>query len=95
MFLESRRVNLLFLLKQFIDNVNSTELCTLLSDGNGNNISTVEHILSALHGLEIDNVYIDLDSNEVPVCDGSSIIFVNSLKKMVSNLKTTSKNSSK
>ena len=67
--------------KAIYSNVHSTELCTLLSDGNGNNISTVEHILSALHGLEIDNVYIDLDSNEVPVCDGSSIIFINSLKK--------------
>ena len=82
-------------IKAIYSNVLSTELCTLLSDGNGNNISTVEHILSALHGLEIDNVYIDLDSNEVPVCDGSSIIFINSLKKMVSNLKITSKNSSK
>ena len=68
-------------IKAIYSNVHSTELCTLLSDGNGNNISTVEHILSALHGLEIDNVYIDLDSNEVPVCDGSSIIFINSLKK--------------
>jgi UDP-3-O-[3-hydroxymyristoyl] N-acetylglucosamine deacetylase len=68
-------------IKAIYNNVHSTELCTLLSDGNGNNISTVEHILSALHGLEIDNVYIDLDSNEVPVCDGSSIIFINSLKK--------------
>ena len=68
-------------IKAIYSNVHSTELCTLLSDGNGNNISTVEHILSALHGLEIDNVYIDLDSNEVPVCDGSSITFINSLKK--------------
>ena len=68
-------------IKAIYSNVLSTELCTLLSDGNGNNISTVEHILSGLHGLEIDNVYIDLDSNEVPVCDGSSIIFINSLKK--------------
>ena len=63
-------------------NVKSTQLCTLLSDTSGlHNISTVEHILSAIHGLEIDNVYIDLDSNEVPVCDGSSLVFVNLLKK--------------
>ena len=64
-----------------------------LSDNTGlHNISTVEHILSAIHGLEIDNVYIDLDSNEVPVCDGSSLVFVNLLKKkMVFNLKITSK----
>ena len=34
-------------IKAIYSNVHSTELCTLLSDGNGNNISTVEHILSA------------------------------------------------
>ena len=65
------------------DNVKSTELCTLISDNRGNFISTVEHILSALYGLEIDNVFIDLDSNEVPVCDGSSSVFVSLFKKMV------------
>ena len=63
------------------DNVKSTELCTLISDNRGNFISTVEHILSALYGLEIDNVFIDLDSNEVPVCDGSSSVFVSLFKK--------------
>ena len=40
---------------------------------NGNSISTVEHILSACYGLELDNIYIDLDSNEVPVYDGSAL----------------------
>ena len=69
-------------IKAHYSNVKSTQLCTLLSDNTGvHNISTVEHILSALHGLEIDNVYIDLDSNEVPVCDGSSLVFVDLLKK--------------
>ena len=62
-------------------NVKSTKLCTLLSDSSGNSISTVEHILSALYGLELDNIYIDLDSSEIPVCDGSSLEFVNKLKK--------------
>ena len=57
------------------DNVKSTELCTLISDNRGNFISTVEHILSALYGLEM-TTFIDLDSNEVPVCDGSSSVFV-------------------
>ena len=61
-------------------NVESTQLCTLLSDKQGNTISTVEHILSACYGLEIDNVYIDLDSNEIPVCDGSSYDFVKKLE---------------
>ena len=68
-------------IKAKFNNVESTELCTLLSDGLGNKISTVEHVLSALYGLEIDNVYIDLNSNEIPVCDGSSLRFVNLLQR--------------
>ena len=67
-------------LKADFRNVESTQLCTLLSDKQGNTISTVEHILSACYGLEIDNVYIDLDSNEIPVCDGSSYDFVKKLE---------------
>ena len=43
-------------LKAHYTNVKSTELCTLISDNNGNTVSTVEHILSALYGLEIDNI---------------------------------------
>ena len=66
----------LYSLKASYKNVKSTKLCTLISDSFGNTVSTVEHILSALYGFDIDNVYIDLDSNEVPVCDGSSKEFI-------------------
>ena len=69
------------IIKADYKNVESTKLCTLLSDGQGNTVSTVEHILSACYALEIDNIFIDLDSNEIPVCDGSSIEFVNKIKK--------------
>ena len=48
----------------------------------GNTISTVEHILSALYGLDIDNVFIDLDNNEVPVNDGSSKKFREEIDKV-------------
>lgn len=39
-------------------------------------ISTVEHLLSALYGLGVDNLYIDLDSMEVPIMDGSGTRFM-------------------
>lgn len=39
-------------------------------------LSTVEHLLSALYGLGVDNVYIDIDSLEVPILDGSARPFV-------------------
>ena len=63
-------------------NVKSTKLCTLLSDSNGNSVSTVEHILSALYALEIDNVIIELTSNEIPVYDGSAQEFVKQIKEV-------------
>ena len=63
-------------------NVKSTKLCTLLSDSNGNSVSTVEHILSALYALEIDNVIIELTSNEIPVYDGSAQDFVKKIKEV-------------
>ena len=45
-------------------------------------ISTIEHLLSALCAFAIDNVYIELDSEEVPVFDGSSAVFVQALESM-------------
>ena len=63
-------------------NVKSTQLCTTLGDEFGNTISTVEHILSALYGLDIDNVFIDLDNHEVPVNDGSSKKFVDEIDRV-------------
>jgi len=48
---------------------------------NGIKINTSEHVLSALVGLQIDNCTIYLDAPEPPIMDGSSIHFVNALKK--------------
>lgn len=42
-------------------------------------IHTVEHVLAACAGLEIDNILVELDNNEPPVGDGSAMIFVNAL----------------
>ncbi|MEP2667673.1 MAG: bifunctional UDP-3-O-[3-hydroxymyristoyl] N-acetylglucosamine deacetylase/3-hydroxyacyl-ACP dehydratase [Cyclobacteriaceae bacterium] len=47
----------------------------------GARISTIEHTLAALTGLEIDNVLIQLDGPEAPIMDGSSIQFVNILNE--------------
>lgn len=45
-------------------------------------ISTVEHLLSTLYGLGIDNVYIDLNSMEVPILDGSGLRFVEAIENV-------------
>lgn len=52
-----------------------TRLCSAL-EGNGAKVSTVEHLMSALAGLGIDNLHIDLDGPEVPILDGSAAPFI-------------------
>ncbi len=44
-------------------------------------LSTVEHVLSALYGLSLDNLYIDISSLEVPILDGSALPFVEMVQK--------------
>ncbi|HWS40018.1 MAG TPA: UDP-3-O-acyl-N-acetylglucosamine deacetylase [Arenimonas sp.] len=56
--------------------VGQTQLCTVLVDANDIKIKTTEHLLSAFAGLGIDNAYIDLSSEEVPIMDGSAGPFV-------------------
>ncbi len=51
-------------------------LCTVLSNGEGIGISTVEHLMAALAGAEIDNAIVELDGPEVPVMDGSAAQFL-------------------
>ncbi len=55
--------------------VNDTTLCTALDQG-GVRVATIEHLMSALAGLGIDNAYIELSSPEVPIMDGSAGPFV-------------------
>lgn len=56
-------------------NVGETTMCTTLVR-DGARVATVEHLLSALAGLGIDNAYIDVTAAEVPIMDGSSAPFV-------------------
>lgn len=62
------------------DNVSDTSRGTTISQ-NGASISTIEHLMAALVGLQIDNVLIEIDGPEVPILDGSSAIFVEMLKE--------------
>jgi len=62
-------------LQASIEHCVPTELCTAIN-GNGFHVKTIEHVLSALAGLEVDNVYIDVTGNEIPVMDGSAAPFV-------------------
>ena len=58
-------------------NVSNTQLSTTISNSYGVKISTIEHLMSTLSGLHIDNLKIEIDGPEVPIMDGSSRDFVN------------------
>ncbi len=66
-------------------NVSSAKLCTTLENNSGAKVSTVEHLLAALYIAEIDNALIEINSEEVPIMDGSAKEFLKILKK--SNVK--------
>ena len=57
------------------ESVGETVLSTTLVK-DGVKVSTIEHLMSALAGLGIDNVYVDLDAAEVPIMDGSAAPFI-------------------
>jgi len=61
-------------------NVVSTSMSTVLAC-NGVRVATVEHLLAALMGSGIDNVYVVLDAPEVPILDGSAAPFVKLLRE--------------
>jgi len=59
--------------------ISNVMLCTVLSNGGGVSIATVEHLLAALRGIGVDNVDVEVDANEIPIMDGSAEPFVDAL----------------
>jgi UDP-3-O-[3-hydroxymyristoyl] N-acetylglucosamine deacetylase/3-hydroxyacyl-[acyl-carrier-protein] dehydratase len=67
-------------IKADIDNVFATDRSTSLREDNAE-IHTVEHILAAIIGAEIDNIIIEVDNIEIPILDGSAKEFSEKIKK--------------
>ena len=63
-------------------NVSSASYCTKITNENGISVSTVEHLMAALCGLGIDNLLIDINSEELPIMDGSAKNFVESIQNV-------------
>jgi len=63
-----------------VDYVVDTSRGTTLQFGKAR-VTTIEHVLAALVGLNIDNVYIEMDQEEAPILDGSSFYYVHALQK--------------
>lgn len=62
--------------------VTATDLATVLGDASGPVVSTVEHVMAALCGLGVDNAFIELDSVEAPIMDGSAAAFVEAIDRV-------------
>ena len=60
-------------------NVSSALYCTKISNEYGVSVSTIEHLMAALYGKGVDNLLIEIDSEEVPILDGSSKNFVEAI----------------
>ena len=67
-------------IKARVELVTSTNRGTILGS-NGHSIYTVEHILSTLNGMEIDNAEILVEGQEIPSCDGSAKVFVEKIEE--------------
>ena len=78
-FLVSKRGRIVSEIPADVKFVKNLTLCTVLGDDLGVTVGTVEHLLAALRGLAIDNCYIEIDSREVPIMDGSSAAFVDAI----------------
>lgn len=63
-----------------IDHVKTVERATTIAEGNAK-VHTVEHVLSALTGMGVDNCVIEMDANEPPIGDGSAQQYVELIKK--------------
>ena len=79
-------------IKAIINNTETSKLCSKITNAYGVSVSTIEHLMAAFNGLNIDNALIRLDSSELPALDGSSEEYTNKINKI--GIKTQKKNRS-
>ena len=64
-----------------LDNVVNSELCTRLANSDGVSVDNIEHLMAALTGCGINNALLEIDGPEVPILDGSALVFVKAILK--------------
>lgn len=62
--------------------VSATELCTVIGERETGAVATIEHLMSALYGIGVDNVLIEIDGVEVPILDGSAAPFIDAIDRV-------------
>ncbi len=73
-----------------VEKVQTVERATTLAEGSVK-VHTVEHVISALTGMGVDNALIEMDANEPPIGDGSSRPFVEMIKKVGTTAQTAAR----
>ena len=67
-------------IKALAENVSNTQRSTTISEGEAS-VMTIEHIMSALTGMGVDNARICIDNIEVPILDGSASVYIEAIRK--------------
>ena len=62
-------------------NVTNALFCTTISNEFGVSVSTIEHLMAALFIKGVDNAFIEVDGDEIPILDGSSLNFIEEINK--------------
>ena len=62
-------------------NVSNAAYCTTITNEDGVSVSTIEHLMGAFYGIGIDNACVEIDSQELPIMDGSAKVFVEEILK--------------
>ena len=70
------------LIEAKFNNVSVSDLCTKITNKYGISVSTIEHLMSALHGMGIDNAIVEIDCDELPILDGSSLEYVRNIEEV-------------
>jgi UDP-3-O-[3-hydroxymyristoyl] N-acetylglucosamine deacetylase len=81
-FIVSKRGRIISQIEADVRAVRNLTLCTVIGDDRGVTVGTVEHLLSALRGLCVDNCFIEIDNKEVPIMDGSAAAFVDAIDEV-------------
>ena len=69
------------LIQAVFNNVSKAVLCTKIENEFGVSVSTIEHLMGALLGEEIDNLLVELNSSEIPAMDGSAKEFISRIRE--------------
>jgi UDP-3-O-[3-hydroxymyristoyl] N-acetylglucosamine deacetylase len=62
-------------------NIVSANLCTKISNPNGESVSTIEHLMFSFYSLGITNLFIEINGPEIPIMDGSAKAFIDEILK--------------